>query len=88
MTSPEEEARRADPAAQLRRLSRRWRRTVGAVFLVVAAAVWLIFFESMAHERRLTLSAVADRDANLARAVEHYAVRVLRTAQAVQGLLG
>ena len=88
MTSPEEEAGRADPAAQLRRLSRRWRRTVGTVFLVVAAVVWLIFFESVAHERRLTLGAVAGRDANLARAVEHYAVRVLRTAQAVQGLLG
>jgi signal transduction histidine kinase len=88
MIPSEKEAGNADPAAQLRRLSRRWRRTVGAVFLVVAAAVWLIFFESMAHERRLTLAAVADRDANLARAVEHYAVRVLRTAQAVQNLLG
>lgn len=87
MNSPDE-AGKSDPAAQLHRLARRWRRTVGAVFLVVAAAVWLIFFESMAHERRLTLSAVADRDANLAQAVEHYAVRVLRTAQAVQGLLG
>jgi signal transduction histidine kinase len=88
MTSPEEDAGRSDPAAQLRRLSRRWRGTVGTVFLMVAAAVWFIFFESVANERRLTLAAVAGRDANLARAVEHYAVRVLRTAQAVQGLLG
>ncbi|KQT13561.1 sensor histidine kinase [Ramlibacter sp. Leaf400] len=73
--------------AQLRKLAQRWRNIVRAVFLVMAAVVWLTFIEETVHGHRLTLEAVADRDANLATAVEHYSVRVLRTARAVHGLL-
>ena len=73
---------------ELRRLARRWLRVVRALFIAVAVLLWLAFLEDTSHEHRQTLRAVAERDANLATAIEHYAVRVLRTANAVHRLLG
>lgn len=74
--------------SQLRHMAQRWRLVLGTVFLALALLVWLAAVEEASHERRLTLSAVAERDSNLATAVEHYLVRVLRTARAVNHLLG
>lgn len=74
--------------AQILRLARRWLRVLRAAFAVLVLLVWLAFLEDASHERRLTLAAVAERDANLAVAVELYAVRVLRTARAVHRLMG
>lgn len=74
--------------AELRRLARRWLRVMRALFIGVAILLWLAFLEDTAHEHRQTLRAVAERDANLATAIDHYAVRVLRTANAVHRLLG
>jgi signal transduction histidine kinase len=74
--------------AQLNRLARRWLFVLRALFLALGVLLWLAFIEDASHEHRLTLDAVAGRDANLATAVEHYAVRVLGTAQAVNRLLG
>lgn len=85
------EATHSTPAAQeaqLHRLARRWRLVLRTLFIVLAALLWLAFLEDTSHEHRLTVDAVAGRDANLATAVEHYAVRVLGTAQAVTRLLG
>ena len=78
----------ADPQeAQLHRLARRWRRVLRSLFIALGVLLWLAFIEDASHEHRLTVDAVAGRDANLATAVEHYAVRVLGTAQAVNRLL-
>ena len=74
--------------AQLDRLARRWLFVLRTLFLGLGVLLWLAFAEDASHEHRLTLDAVAGRDANLATAVEHYAVRVLGTAQAVNRLLG
>jgi len=74
--------------AELRRLARRWLFVVRALFLGVAALLWAAFVEYTSHEHRQTLRAVSERDANLAIAIDHYAVRVLRTANAVHRLLG
>jgi signal transduction histidine kinase len=74
--------------AQLERSARRWRSVLRAVFALLALLVWAAFAEHTAHEHRLALAAVAQRDANLATAVEHYTVRVLRSARAVHRLLG
>lgn len=74
--------------AQLHRLAERWRFVLRTLFIVLAVLLWLAFLEDTSHEHRLTVNAVAGRDANLATAVEHYAVRVLATAQAVNRLLG
>lgn len=73
--------------ALLQRTAQRWVRTRRAIFLGLALLVWLAFAEDAVHERRLTLAAVAQRDSNLATAVEHYMVRVLRTARAVHRLM-
>lgn len=78
----------AQQAAQLRRGAARWRCTFRTTFLLLAILVWAAFAEHTAHEHRLALTAVAQRDANLATAVEHYIVRVLRSARAVHRLLG
>lgn len=75
-------------AAELEQVARRWRLVVRVVFLALALLMWLAFVEVTAHERRAALAAVEQRDANLGTAVEHYAVRVLRSAAAVHGLLG
>lgn len=75
-------------AAQLQGSARRWRAALRAVFALLFLSVWVAFAEHTAHEHRLALAAVAQRDANLATAVEHYTVRVLRTARAVNRLLG
>lgn len=74
--------------ANLQRMGQRWRRVLRLVFLALGLLVWLAFAEDASHERALTLAAVSQRDANLATAVEHYVVRVLRTARAVNRLLG
>lgn len=73
--------------AQLHRLAARWLFVLRTLFIVLAVLLWLAFVEDTSHEHRLTVNAVAGRDANLATAVEHYAVRVLGTAQAVTRLL-
>jgi signal transduction histidine kinase len=73
--------------SQLHRMGQRWRLVLRSVFLVLAALVWIAFVEDASHEHRLTLAAVSQRDSNLATAVEHYIVRVLRTARAVHRLL-
>lgn len=81
----------ATPPAQeahLQRMGQRWRRVLRIVFLALGLLVWLAFAEDASHERALTLAAVSQRDTNLATAVEHYVVRVLRTARAVNRLLG
>ena len=74
--------------AQLHRLALRWRRVLRALFIGLAMLLWVAFLEDASHEHRLTVGAVAGRDANLATAVEHYVVRVLGTARAVHRLLG
>lgn len=74
--------------SQLHRSAQRWRLVLRTVFLALAALAWLALAEEVQHERSRTLAAVAERDANLAVAVEHYLVRVLRTARAVHQLLG
>ena len=73
--------------SQLRRMGQRWRTILRVAFLSLALVLWIAFLEGTAHEHRLALSAVSDRDANLATAVEHYVVRVLRTARAVHQYL-
>ena len=55
---------------------------------LVCVLAWAAFVEASVHEYRQAEEALAQRDANLATAVEHYAVRVLRTARAVHGMLG
>lgn len=76
------------PEAHLQRIGQRWRRVLRIVFLTLGLLVWLAFAEDASHERTLTLASVSQRDANLATAVEHYVVRLLRTARAVHRLLG
>jgi signal transduction histidine kinase len=73
--------------AQLRLLAARWRVVLHGLFIGLGVLLWIAFAEDAAHEHRLTVDAVAGRDANLATAVEHYAVRVLGTAGAVDRLL-
>jgi signal transduction histidine kinase len=70
------------------RLARRWRRVMVAVFVLVMAGLWTMVADDAAHERRLVVAAAAERDANLAIAVEHYVTRVLRTTRAVHSYLG
>lgn len=77
-----------EQASQLQRMARRWRRALRTVFLVFLAVLWLAIADEVMHERRITVAAVAQRDANLAIAVEHYVVRILRTARAVHQFLG
>lgn len=74
--------------AQWNRLAARWLFVLRTVFLGVGVLLWLAFIENASHEHRLTVAAVAERNANMATAVQHYAVRVLGTAQAVTRLLG
>ncbi|MBE7368656.1 sensor histidine kinase [Ramlibacter pallidus] len=74
--------------SRLRRGARQWRLALRIVFLLLAVLGWAAFAEHTAHERRLALGTVAQRDANLAIAVEHYVRRVLRNALAVHRLLG
>jgi signal transduction histidine kinase len=73
--------------AQLHRLAVRWRSVLRALFIGLAVLLWVAFIEDASHEHRLTVGAIAGRDANLATAVEHYVVRVLGTARAVHRLL-
>ena len=73
--------------SQLRQAARRWRRLFSGVVLLLVVLVWVSFAENAAYEYRQALAAVAQRDANLATAVEHYVVRVLRNARAVHQLL-
>lgn len=72
---------------QFLRAGRRWLAVLRIVFCALALLVWLVFAENTFHERRLTLSAVGERDANLAVAMQHYATRVVRVADAVHGLV-
>lgn len=72
---------------QFLRAGRRWLAVLRIVFCVLGLLVWLAFTENTIHERRITLSAVSERDANLAVAMQHYATRVIRVAAAVHGLV-
>ena len=74
--------------AQLLRLAERRHHLLGWVFAVLAAVIWVAFVEDSVHERERTIAAVAERDANLAAAVEQYLARVLGTTRAVHGLVG
>jgi signal transduction histidine kinase len=78
----------AAPDQQLRQHARRWPHIVTAVTASALLLLWIAFAEHTSHEHQQTLDAVAQRDANLATAVEHYVVRVLRNARAVHQLLG
>lgn len=79
---------RATEAAHLEQNARQWRRLLGSVFALLVLLVWVAFVEHTAYEHRMALAAVAQRDANLATAMEHYTGRVLRNALAVHRLLG
>ena len=65
---------------RLAETARRRRVVLRLVFGLLFALVWLAFVEGTLHERARTQEAVAQRDANLATAVEHYVVRVVRMA--------
>jgi hypothetical protein len=73
--------------AQLRQGARRWRRLFRALMLLLVLLLWITFVEHAAYEYRQAIASVEQRDANLANAVEHYVVRVLRNARAVHQLL-
>ena len=73
--------------AQLRQGALRWRRLFRAVMLLLGVLIWISFLEHASYEHRQALASVAQRDANLATAVEHYVVRVMRNARAVHQLL-
>jgi signal transduction histidine kinase len=73
---------------RLEKMARRWRHVLRTVFVLLAAGVWLMVLEDIAHERRQTVAAVAERDSNLAVAVEHYITRILRNAHALHTYLG
>ena len=73
--------------AQLRQVARRWRRVFRTLMVLLMLLLWLTFVENATYEYRQALASVAQRDANLATAVEHYVVRVLRNARAVHQFL-
>lgn len=76
---------------QVRRLQRsaqRWRAVFTAVMAAIVLLLWGAFAEHTAHEYQQALEAIAQRDANLATAVEHYTVRILRSARAIHQLVG
>ncbi|MGV3571644.1 MAG: sensor histidine kinase [Ramlibacter sp.] len=78
------------PVVQLQQLqegSNRWRHIFTAVMVVMVVLIWAAFVEHTTHEHTVALETVAQRDANLATAVDHYAVRVFRNARAVHQLL-
>lgn len=79
------------PAVQIHELQQGandWRRIFGAVMALIVVAIWATYAENTAHEHRLALQTVAERDANLATGVDLYAVRVFRNARAVHQFLG
>ena len=69
-------------------MARRWRRALGAVFVLLTVGLWSMVLEDAVHGRRQTIASAAERDANLAIAVEHYVARVLRSTRAVHSYLG
>ena len=73
---------------RLVRNSRRLRTLLQAVLGLLCVLAWAAFAEASLHEYRQTSSAVAQRDGNMAAAIEHYVVRVLRTARAVNNMMG
>lgn len=79
------------PAIQIPELNygaRRWRSIFAGVMALFTILVWAAFVEQATHEHRQALDTVSQRDANLATAVDHYAVRVFRNARAVHHLVG
>ena len=54
---------------------------------LLLAVIWLAFLELAVHDRERALQATAERGNNLALAIEQYAVRVLRNAEAVTQLV-
>src|SRR6478609_918914 len=72
---------------QLRQSARRWRRMFRTLIVLLLLLTWLAFTENTSYEYRQTLASVSQRDTNLATAVEHYVVRVMRNARAVHQLL-
>lgn len=78
------------PAIQLQQLqegSNRWRHIFKGVMVLMGVLIWADFAEHTTHEHALALEMAAQRDANLATAIDHYAVRVFRNARAVQHLV-
>jgi len=78
------------PAIQLQQLqegSNRWRHLFKGVMVLMGVLIWAGFAEHTTHEHALALKMAAQRDANLATAIDHYAVRVFRNARAVQQLV-
>ncbi|MCG2594370.1 ATP-binding protein [Ramlibacter sp. XY19] len=73
--------------AQLRQGARRTRRMLRTLIVLLLLLLWMTFVENANYEYRQTLASVAQRDANLATAVEHYVVRVMRTTRAVHQFL-
>jgi signal transduction histidine kinase len=71
----------------LRRSAQRWRAIFTGVMAAMVLLLWAAFLEHSAHEHDQALHAIAQRDANLATAVEHYVTRILRSARAVHRLL-
>lgn len=79
------------PAFQIQELqqgARHWRSIFSALMALMAVLVWTAFVEHSGHEHQLALQRVAQRDANLATAVDLYAVRVFRNARAVHQFIG
>jgi signal transduction histidine kinase/cell division protein FtsB len=72
---------------QLRQSARRWRRMFRTLIVLLVVLTWLAFTENASYEYRQAIASVSQRDANLATAVEHYVVRVMRNARAVHQLL-
>lgn len=69
------------------RYARNWRVIFFSAVAAMTALIWMSFAEHTLFERAASLRAVRERDANLAAAVHHYIVRILKTAEAVNGLV-
>lgn len=73
--------------AELRVATRRKGWLLFGSFATVLVLVWAAFVEHAIYEHRAALRAVRERDSNLAAAVQHYVVRILRNAEAMNGLI-
>lgn len=91
MTAPSPSGTHVPPPppelAELRAATRRKRWLLFGSFATVLALIWVAFVEHAVYEHRAALRAVRDRDSNLAAAVQHYVVRILRNAEAMNGLV-
>ena len=69
------------------RYARRWRAIFLSAMAAITVLVWVSFAEHTLFERAASLRAVQERDTNLAAAVNYYIVRILKNAEAVNGLV-